>query len=884
MTMRQTYEIGSRVFDNWTITRRIGAGSYGTVYELDREDFGEVYRSALKVITVPRSDEELQGALSEGMTHAQAESYFYSVVEDIVREFAIMAKLKATANVVSYEDHAVIRHEDGIGWDILIRMELLTPVLTNAYAHPMARRDVIRLGIDICHALELCQKYNIIHRDIKPENIFVSENGNYKLGDFGIARTIERTTSGLSKKGTYNYMAPEVYHGGEYGFNVDIYSLGIVLYRLLNRNRIPFLPQPPAPIRFEDRDNALVRRMSGEPLPRPYYAEGRLAEIVARACAFNPRDRYSSPAQMRRELEEILYDAEDAELIYPSGDELMIAQNEYASSHQTDADRDSQRTVSGGGQTVNVLGGGGTVQYGRDRIDAGYDEDEFYDDDDGPWEDDPTQSAFGSGPGGSRDADDSDASRTESMFSSGGEKTSRTESVFSSGGEKTSRTVSMFPSGGGARTGGHASDADEKRKGRGHSGNKSQRRGRQAAGSRSVILIAAAAVAVVVIIVGAVVVIRTRSQAARERQYEELLSQASALCSTDAAQALTLYEQAQALNDTEPAAYTGYAYALYLDGQYAACITYIEDTLALGKSYDVSVQDQLSNILGAAYFEQEDYAQAASFFRLSTAGSDITVDAMRDYAVSLGRLGDVDAADEVLQQMYDAGASGDVTDYVQAEVDYARKEYLAAESGFASVMSSTQDTALQRRALRSLAELYRDCAALERTGDSPIVNAASKEAELLSNGMVQYGLNYDSTLWEMLALAYYEAWQTDASARDAYATQAADGFRKVIELGVQKDYLYSNLYTIYYALGDYEQAEQALQDYEAAFPDDYMPHALRGIMLITIENGKEQTERDYAQALSEYETAGEMIGSGDDTTYYQQLGSYIDELREKGWL
>ena len=51
-------------------------------------------------------------------------------------------------------------------------MELLHPLLPYVYQHPMARRDIIRLGIDICKALELCQRYNIIHRDIKPENIF----------------------------------------------------------------------------------------------------------------------------------------------------------------------------------------------------------------------------------------------------------------------------------------------------------------------------------------------------------------------------------------------------------------------------------------------------------------------------------------------------------------------------------------------------------------------------------------------------------------------------------------------------------------------------------------------------------------------------------------
>ena len=326
-----TYEIGSIVFDKWKICRELGQGSYGTVYEIQREDFGGVYKAALKVITVPQSGKELQSVLDEGMTPPQAKQYFYSVVEDIGRECAIMSRLKGTGNIVSYEDHAVLRHPDGIGWDILIRMELLHPLLPYVYQHPMARRDIIRLGIDICKALELCQRYNIIHRDIKPENIFISDNGDYKLGDFGIARTIERTTSGLSKKGTYSYMAPEVYIGKKYGFSVDTYSLGLVLYRMLNKNRGPFLPQPPEAITFSSREQALARRMSGEPLPRPFYGEGRLGEIVLKACAFDPKDRYSSPQQLRQELEAILYTQTDAAVIYPDGDELTMDRESYAS-------------------------------------------------------------------------------------------------------------------------------------------------------------------------------------------------------------------------------------------------------------------------------------------------------------------------------------------------------------------------------------------------------------------------------------------------------------------------------------------------------------------------------------------------------------------------
>ena len=325
------YSVGAAALDGWNITRLLGEGSYGKVFEIERSEFGQTYRAALKVITVPQSKAEIGSILSEGMSTPQAEAYFHGIVEELVHEFSIMFKLKGTANIVSCEDLRVLEHPDGIGWDILIRMELLHPLLPYVYEHPMARRDIIKLGIDICKALELCQRYNIIHRDIKPENIFISDNGDYKLGDFGIARTIERTTSGLSKKGTYSYMAPEVYIGKKYGFSVDTYSLGLVLYRMLNKNRGPFLPQPPEAITFSSREQALARRMSGEPLPRPFYGEGRLGEIVLKACAFDPKDRYSSPQQLRQELEAILYTQTDAAVIYPDGDELTMDRESYAS-------------------------------------------------------------------------------------------------------------------------------------------------------------------------------------------------------------------------------------------------------------------------------------------------------------------------------------------------------------------------------------------------------------------------------------------------------------------------------------------------------------------------------------------------------------------------
>lgn len=141
-----------------------------------------------------------------------------------------MAGMKGHKNIVLCEDVRFVQHDDAIGWDISIKMELLTPIL-KLPIDSFSESEVIRMGIDICSALEACKKEHIIHRDIKPQNIFISKDGDYKLGDYGIAKVAEKTVGG-TKAGTYKYMAPEVYNNQPYGHTADIYSLGMVLFWL----------------------------------------------------------------------------------------------------------------------------------------------------------------------------------------------------------------------------------------------------------------------------------------------------------------------------------------------------------------------------------------------------------------------------------------------------------------------------------------------------------------------------------------------------------------------------------------------------------------------------------------------------------------------------
>ena len=338
------------IFGSWYLSKLIGRGSFGKVYEIVREEYGTTYKAALKIITVPQDDDDIKSRLSSGADRGSVSEYYEGILKEFVNENEIMAKLKGNSNIVSYEDHQIIPHDDGIGYDILIRMELLTPLLDRMMQKKLDEKEVVKLGIDMCRALELCHRKNIIHRDIKPQNIFISDAGDFKLGDFGIARTMEKTTGGMSKKGTYKYMAPEVFRGEHYDSTVDLYSLGIVLFSLLNGNRGPFLPAPPAKVTANDEEEARMRRFRGEPIPSPRDAGVMLSYIIKKACEADPSRRYRTAEQMRRDLESYLANYNELSVSLPAGFD----------NERTAVDYDAGRYT---GSVSPVQQGNMTVQY-----------------------------------------------------------------------------------------------------------------------------------------------------------------------------------------------------------------------------------------------------------------------------------------------------------------------------------------------------------------------------------------------------------------------------------------------------------------------------------------------------------------------------------------
>ena len=310
------------IFGSYTVARKLGDGRYGKVYEIERKERKTVFKAALKHITIPLDQNDINGLMiAEGLDRDGVKEYLEDLVNKVYDEVVLMSSLKGHSNIVGYEDYQLIEHDDRIQWDILVRMELLTNLIDYIGKTEIKEKDVINLGIDICKALEVCGKKRIIHRDVSPDNIYVSETGEFKLGDFGVSRMIESAIDqNSSAKGNPVYMAPELYSGNNFDAKVDIYSLGIVMYQLLNKNRVPFMPDYDAQKRLthEDKESAVKRRMNGEKISPPKDVDSRLAKIILKSIEFKPKDRYESPAEMRAELEAYKNDIADKNLIFPA--------------------------------------------------------------------------------------------------------------------------------------------------------------------------------------------------------------------------------------------------------------------------------------------------------------------------------------------------------------------------------------------------------------------------------------------------------------------------------------------------------------------------------------------------------------------------------------
>ena len=275
-------------FNGWQAVRALGTGRCGETYEIVRDDgFGVAEHGALKMISIASSEDAEETARLRGQLEAMSR---------VLRASEALAENK---NLLVWRDHAIRRYTDGSGWEISLRTDLAVPLERYIRSHTYGETDVAKIGAGICNALALCRDRGIVHGDVKPQNIFVS-GGNFegsldvRLGDFGMAALVPDAAG--------DFAAPEVLCGETPSAEHDIYSLGMVLYWMLNDRRIPFAPLPPEGVSGTDLAIARDMRLRGDPMPKPLHGSKALQAVVMKAIADQPADRFATAEELRDAL------------------------------------------------------------------------------------------------------------------------------------------------------------------------------------------------------------------------------------------------------------------------------------------------------------------------------------------------------------------------------------------------------------------------------------------------------------------------------------------------------------------------------------------------------------------------------------------------------
>ena len=242
----------------------------------------------VKIISIPASQVQLDALL---LTRAYPEpsaamEYFRELADQIDREANALKNLSRVEGFLSFEGWQVVPMEGRLGYKVYLLSSYRHALENYVRRNNMTHLGAVNLGIDICSALSAARRAGWIYADLKPSNIFISENKEYRIGDLGLMELSGLELADLPGKYHSPYTAPELADDMVCpNTTMDTYALGMILYQIFNNGQLPQVPHPTEDI-----------------LPPPANADYEMAEIILKACAPDPKDRWEDPVRMGQSL------------------------------------------------------------------------------------------------------------------------------------------------------------------------------------------------------------------------------------------------------------------------------------------------------------------------------------------------------------------------------------------------------------------------------------------------------------------------------------------------------------------------------------------------------------------------------------------------------
>lgn len=277
----------SPMLDNFAMGTAISEHHGVRCYPAIREDTQDKY--IIKVISIPASQTQLDALLLSGAypDEVSAQKYFRSLADGVIEEIGILEKLSRLEGFLHYDQYQCVDQDDSVGYDIYLLSTYRRTLERQFQKHPLTHLGAINLGLDLCSALSVCRRSGYLYVDLRPTNVYLLDDNAFRIGDLGFLRLDSLKYASLPDKYRSAYTAPEITDAfSELNTTIDVYAVGLILYQAYNGGALPFTGGT-AP---------------NEQFPAPSFADYEMSEIILKACAPDPKDRWEDPMQMGQAL------------------------------------------------------------------------------------------------------------------------------------------------------------------------------------------------------------------------------------------------------------------------------------------------------------------------------------------------------------------------------------------------------------------------------------------------------------------------------------------------------------------------------------------------------------------------------------------------------